>query len=72
GTISAGEKEKLEEEATKKGIFALWQGSKLEVESVLRSVCDKVLSDPLCDKDSVRRRAEGLKIVGDIYKNVAE
>ncbi|CAG7720055.1 unnamed protein product, partial [Allacma fusca] len=26
GTISAGEKEKLEEEATKKGIFALWQG----------------------------------------------
>lgn len=72
GTFSQDEKEKLEEEATKKGIFALWQGSKLEVESVLRSVCDKVLSDPACDKNVLRRRAEALKIVGDIYKNVTE
>lgn len=72
GTITADEKEKLTEEATKKGIFALWQGSKLEVESVLRSVCDKVLSDPTCDKAILRRRAEGLIIIGDIYKNVKE
>ncbi|CAG7830460.1 unnamed protein product [Allacma fusca] len=67
GTITADEKEKLEEEATKKGIFALWQGSKLEVESVLRSVCDKVLSDPLCDKDvwkfnAVERKHSSIKI----------
>lgn len=72
GTITADEKEKLTEEATKKGIFALWQGSKLEVESVLRSVCDKVLSDPQCDKIILRRRAEGLNIIGEIYKNVKE
>lgn len=72
GTITADEKEKLTEEATKKGIFALWQGSKLEVESVLRSVCDKVLSDPQCDKVTLRRRAEGLNIIGEIYKNVKE
>lgn len=72
GTITADEKEKLTEEATKKGIFALWQGSKLEVESVLRSVCDRVLSDPQCDKEILRRRAEGLIIIGDIYKNVKE
>lgn len=72
GTITADEKEKLTEEATKKGIFALWQGSKLEVESVLRSVCDRVLSDPQCDKEILRRRAEGLILIGDIYKNVKE
>lgn len=72
GTITADEKEKLTEEATKKGIFALWQGSKLEVESVLRAVCDKVLSDSQCDKGILRRRAEGLSIIGEIYKNVKE
>ncbi|KAG4065275.1 hypothetical protein HA402_012717 [Bradysia odoriphaga] len=72
GTMTADEKEKLTEEATKKGIFALWQGSKLEVESVLRSVCDKVLSDPNCDKIILRRRAEGLSLIGEIYKNVKE
>lgn len=72
GTITADQKEKLTEEATKKGIFALWQGSKLEVESVLRSVCDKVLSEPTCDKVLLRRRAEGLSYIGEIYKNVKE
>ncbi|KAJ3059118.1 hypothetical protein HK102_010148, partial [Quaeritorhiza haematococci] len=38
-------RQKLEFEAASKGLEALWRGSKLEVEAVLRDVCDKVLSD---------------------------
>jgi len=48
----------------------LWKGSKLEVESVLREVCDRVLSDPTVPKSTLRRRAEALKIVGSVYENV--
>jgi len=64
-------KEKLEEEAARKGMNALWKGSKLEVESVIRSVCDKVLDDTAIPKDLCKKRADGLKIVGDIYQKAA-
>ncbi|CAH1758208.1 2988_t:CDS:2 [Entrophospora sp. SA101] len=45
-------------------------GSKLEVESVLREVCDRVLSDPAIPKEILVKRAEGLKIIGAVYENV--
>jgi hypothetical protein len=51
---------------------ALWKGSKLEVEGVLREVCDRVLNDPGVSKDELRLRAEGLKIIGEIYESVKE
>jgi len=69
--LSQADKDRLESEAARKGIDALWQGSKLEVESVLRSVCDRVLGDTVgADKLERKRRAEALKIVGEIYRNV--
>ena len=69
--VSQAEKDRLESEAARKGIDALWQGSKLEVESVLRSVCDRVLGDNVgADKLERKRRAEALKIVGEIYRSV--
>jgi hypothetical protein len=53
-----------------KGLETLWKGSKLEVESVLREVCDRVLSDPAVPKSVLRKRAEALKIVGSVYEHV--
>ena len=67
-SVSDEIKSKLEAEAARKGIDALWQGSKLEVESVLKSVCDKVLADNNIDKVERKRRAEAIKIIGDLYR----
>ncbi|KAI8816702.1 X-domain of DnaJ-containing-domain-containing protein [Fimicolochytrium jonesii] len=62
---------KLEHEAATKGLEALWRGSKLEVEGVLRDVCDKVLGDDCgASKDVRRRRGEALAAMAEVYQNV--
>lgn len=53
-----------------KGLQAIWRGSKLEVESVLREVCDRVLTDPTVSRETLKNRAIGLKIIGTIYQRV--
>ncbi|KAK9696193.1 DnaJ-like protein [Basidiobolus ranarum] len=58
----------LEEQAAQKGLNALWRGSKLEVESVLRDVCDNVLGDPSCPRHVIKKRAQALKIIGFIFE----
>ncbi|ORZ35157.1 X-domain of DnaJ-containing-domain-containing protein [Catenaria anguillulae PL171] len=64
------EREKLEEAAAMRGLEALWKGSKMEVQSVLREVCDRVLGDKALSKEQARRRAVALKIVGQTYQAV--
>lgn len=68
---------RLESEAANKGLEALWRGSKLEVEGVLRDVCELVLKvasedgkeeEGAFDRALVRDRAEGLKIIGEVTK----
>ncbi|KAG2174900.1 hypothetical protein INT43_005962 [Umbelopsis isabellina] len=68
--LTEEEKNKLEEEAAQKGLKAIWRGSKLEVESVLRDVCDFVLSDTKASKELIQQRATALKIIGTVYQNV--
>ncbi|EGF82589.1 hypothetical protein BATDEDRAFT_4191, partial [Batrachochytrium dendrobatidis JAM81] len=58
----------LEYEAATKGLEALWRGSKLEVESVLRDVCDDALGDaPGVSTELRKRRADALRILGQVY-----
>ncbi|KAI7817763.1 X-domain of DnaJ-containing-domain-containing protein [Gamsiella multidivaricata] len=63
-------KKALEEAAASKGLRALWKGSKLEVEGVLRDVCDKVLGDPSVPKPILLKRASALKIIGAVFEGV--
>ncbi|KAL2913267.1 DnaJ-like protein [Polyrhizophydium stewartii] len=71
--LSAEERElraKLEFEAATKGLEALWRGSKLEVESVLRDVCDEVLGEsPGTNVEVRRRRATALRVLGEVYES---
>ncbi|EGF76207.1 hypothetical protein BATDEDRAFT_14991 [Batrachochytrium dendrobatidis JAM81] len=61
----------LEYEAATKGLEALWRGSKLEVESVLRDVCDDALGDaPGVSTELRKRRADALRILGQVYETV--
>jgi hypothetical protein len=64
------ERQKLEHEAAVKGMEALWKGTKFEVESVLREVCDRVLGDANVDIEIRRRRAVALQVLGQVYQSV--
>ncbi|KAJ3196130.1 hypothetical protein HK101_009963 [Irineochytrium annulatum] len=62
-------RQRLEAEAAMKGLEALWRGSKLEVESVLREVCDRVLGDEKITREMRRRRIEALRVLGAVYES---
>ncbi|KAI8590026.1 X-domain of DnaJ-containing-domain-containing protein [Geranomyces variabilis] len=62
---------KLEHEAATKGLEALWRGCKLEVEGVLREVCDRVLGDDAgVSRETRRRRGEAMRVLGQVYEAV--
>ncbi|SCW03484.1 LAFE_0G11496g1_1 [Lachancea fermentati] len=58
----------LEQLLMGKVLSAAWHGSKFEIMSTLRSVCDKVLEDKEVDKITRIRRAEALIILGRVFK----
>ncbi|CAE6446757.1 unnamed protein product [Rhizoctonia solani] len=68
--VSPEEKKKLEEQAAEKGLRALFKGAKLEIESVLRETCDRVLADPALQSSKLHLRAEALQILGEAYLSV--
>ncbi|KAI8644332.1 X-domain of DnaJ-containing-domain-containing protein [Parasitella parasitica] len=68
--LSEPERAKLEEAAAAKGLEAIWRGSKLEIEGVLRDVCDEVLGDAKCSKADLANRIHALSFIGTIYQSV--
>jgi hypothetical protein len=48
------------------GMRTIWKGAKLEVESVIRETCDKVLNDPSVDEKKKYMRSVGLKLMGEV------
>ncbi len=52
------------------GIAALWRGSKLELEGVLREVCDKTMDE--VTGEMRKRRAVALGVLGEVYMNAKE
>ncbi|CUS21926.1 LAQU0S04e04016g1_1 [Lachancea quebecensis] len=65
---SAEELAQLEQLLMGKVLSAAWHGSKFEIMSTLRSVCDKVLEDTKVDKKTLIRRAETLVILGRVFR----
>ncbi|TNY21712.1 X-domain of DnaJ-containing-domain-containing protein [Rhodotorula diobovata] len=66
------EKRKLEDKAAQMGLHALFKGAKLEVESVVREVCDRLLLTLAPEEANVplptlRKRAVALGILGEVY-----
>ncbi|SCV05995.1 LANO_0H19790g1_1 [Lachancea nothofagi CBS 11611] len=59
----------LEQLLMGKVLSAAWHGSKFEIMSTLRSVCDKVLEDDQVDNKTLIRRAEALVILGRVFKS---
>ncbi|KAJ2895217.1 uncharacterized protein MKZ38_006768 [Zalerion maritima] len=55
----------LERRVTGKILTAAWRGSKFEIQSVLRDVCDKVLNDKKVTLAKRLERAEALVLIGE-------
>ncbi|KAH9974932.1 DnaJ-domain-containing protein [Lactifluus volemus] len=70
GTLSPEEKKRLEEQAAEKGLQALFKGAKLEIDSVLRETCDRVLNDSTITREKAVLRAAALQILGNAFMAV--
>ncbi|KAK4054749.1 DnaJ-like protein [Microbotryomycetes sp. JL201] len=66
--LSEEKKKELEDKAAQMGLHALFKGAKLEVESVIREVCDVILSD--APVPVLRKRAIALGLLGESYEAV--
>lgn len=63
-------KAEYERRVTGKILAAAWKGSRFEIQSVLRDVCDKVLNDKSVKMEKRLERAQALIIAGTVYQNV--
>jgi curved DNA-binding protein CbpA len=68
--ITEEKKKQLEEAAATKGMKALFKGAKLEVESVIREVSERVLYDQNVSKETQRLRAIALGTIGDVFASM--
>ncbi|KAL7414505.1 X-domain of DnaJ-containing-domain-containing protein [Mrakia frigida] len=68
--LSPEQMKALEEEAALEGLKTLWKSAKLEVESVIRETCDRLLADPKLSKEKLRLRAVALELMGEAYMSV--
>lgn len=64
-------KAEYEKKVTGKILAAAWRGSKFEIQSVLRDVCDQVLGDKSIKLDKRLERAHALVLAGNIYSKVS-
>lgn len=64
-------KAEYEKKVTGKILAAAWRGSKFEIQSVLREVCDQVLNDKRVKLDKRVERAQALLLAGNIYAKVS-
>ena len=63
-------KAEYERRVTGKILTAAWRGSKFEIQSVLRDVCDEVLNDKKVSLSKRLERAQALVIIGEIFQKV--
>lgn len=64
-------KAEFEKRVTGKILAAAWRGSKFEIQSVLRDVCDKVLYDKKVKTEKRLERAHALVMLGDMFAKAA-
>ncbi|CAO2657524.1 Nn.00g036500.m01.CDS01 [Neocucurbitaria sp. VM-36] len=61
-------KAEYEKKVTGKILAAAWRGSKFEIQSVLRDVCDAALNDKKVKLEKRVERAQALMIIGEMFQ----
>ena len=69
--LTEEDKRKLEADTAAKSMEALWRATKLEIESVERDVCDRVLNDAACSRETRRRRCIALLKMGELWQEAS-
>lgn len=64
-------KAEYEKRVTGKILAAAWRGSKFEIQSVLRDVCDKVLYDKKVKTEKRIERAQAMVVIGELFAKAA-
>jgi hypothetical protein len=64
-------KAEYEKKVTGMVLAAAWRGSKYEIQSILRDVCEKVLNDKSVRIEKRMERAQALIIIGDLFSKVS-
>jgi hypothetical protein len=64
-------KAEYEKRLTGKILAAAWRGSKFEIQSILREVCERILNDKAVKLEKRIERAQGLVIIGDMFAKAA-
>jgi hypothetical protein len=65
------EKRRLEADTASKSMEALWRATKLEIESIERAVCDRVLNDSSCSREVRRYRCKALLKIGELWQQAS-
>jgi len=61
-------KDQMEQEAALKGMNMIWKSSKLEIESTLIEVCDKVFSEANVKPLTMKARAKAILTIGEVFE----
>jgi len=64
--------EEVQRKMMEKGIETIWRLGQLEIESVVRMVCEKVLKEPGLSKADLKKRALAIKQMGETFKTVGK
>jgi len=62
------ERQEAEPQLMQEGMVAMWRVARIDVEMMVRRVCEAVVGDPELDKVSRKRRAEGVRLLGRIWR----
>jgi hypothetical protein len=65
------EKRHLEADTAAKSMEALWCATKLEIESIERDVCDRVLNDSSSTRELRRHRCIALSKIGEVWQQAS-
>jgi len=61
---------KIEAELIDEGLGAMFKFGKLEIDAVIRKVCEHLLADLDLSKAERKRRAEGVRVMGEIFNKI--
>ena len=70
--LTEEQRRQLEADTTAKSMQALWRAVKLEIESVEREVCDRVLHDRSCSREVMRHRCVALGKMGELWQQARD